>query len=702
MLLISVKAMATEPPAATLSLKFDCSINYQTLLDGMRVRVMSQTTGTTVEMTLRAAIKRAQITISPENDANCYTITLAGESIYNLRWDGTYTVYIMFDNTIRRTDGTQLITDMQDGSELKIVVTVKMPSSQDTIDGSIEHIIFDFGQDMDTTTAEDGIYITILRKSETAIWGYIKDVNNFIGSWDDGGFLEAVNEANFCFLEVEPKGSGQRFYVLQKVFEDSFNWGDSIEVYIEMGTKTKFFSKSFGSGDIVENLNGSPMPGLGFGFAFGEKMTTGGGSGGEIGQQPTTVTSDGIVPSAGTGTVPDGSTASNVTNNGTIENHGTIKDSTNKGIIISGTVTGIIENAGGTLKDVTIAKETTIKSGKIKGSVTVGTGAKLENVNVVAGTTLSVMGTGVQLTVVLESDSEIHLAPGSAVQGIIRSPEGATINIPEGAIVPIEGKAVVIRFTNPTIPGFASFAQLTIPALPEGYTLVDALTICPEGYKLSTPATITISYDKTKIPSGFTKGDLLVLAVDPEKGDWVSVEVKEVTEDTVTIETDILSTYAVVVPVAIEYPTLKLYIRDLVDPSNKENVYHFTEKVYDTRGTPHIYVNTIKTGTGKVDIYAKCTYPDGKSAWLYFDADGLVRFHDECAAEWSNITFDELTDYILIHGAWWFDKSKEAEWKLSMPTGEYTWKVIVVKHGGDIEKTEDIICESEAKLILEY
>jgi len=45
---------------------------------------------------------------------------------------------------------------------------------------------------------------------------------------------------------------------------------------------------------------------------------------------------------------------------------------------------------------------------------------------------------------------------------------------------------------------------------------------------------------------------------------------------------------------------------------------------------------------------------------------------------------------------------REAEWKLSMPTGEYTWKVIVVKHGGDIEKTEDIICESEAKLILEY
>jgi len=219
------------------------------------------------------------------------------------------------------------------------------------------------------------------------------------------------------------------------------------------------------------------------------------------------------------------------------------------------------------------------------------------------------------------ADSEIHLAPGSAVQGIIRSPEGATINIPEGVIVPIEGKAVVIRFTNPTIPGFSSFAQLTIPALPEGYTLVEALTICPEGYKLSTPATITIPYDKTKIPSGFTKDDLLVLAVDPEKGDWVSVEVKEVTEDTVTIETDILSTYAVVVPVAIGYPILDLHILDLIEPTNTENVYHFTENIFDPYGTAHIHVNTIKTGTEAVDIYAKCTYPDGRSYWLYFDTE---------------------------------------------------------------------------------
>ena len=451
------------------------------------------------------------------------------------------------------------------------------------------------------------------------------------------------------------------------------------------------------NGDIVENLNGSPMPGLGFGFVLGEKITTGGGSGGEIGQQPTTVTSDGIVPSAGTGTVPDGSTASNVTNNGTIENHGTIKDSINKGIIIGGTVTGIIENAGGTLKDVTIAREATIKSGKIKGSVTVGTGAKLENVNVVAGTTLSVMGTGVQLTVVLESDSEIHLAPGSAVQGIIRSPEGATINIPEGAIVPIEGKAVVIRFTNPTIPGFASFAQLTIPALPEGYTLVDALTICPEGYKLSTPATIIIPYNKTKIPSGFTKDDLLVLAVDPEKGDWVSVEVKEVTEDTVTIETDILSTYAVVVPVAVKYPTFIMHVMDLGFSGG--NVYHFGELL--TPGTtPFSFLMTKTASDAAVDIYMKVTYPDGRSAWVYTGDDVLFTFHPYDVTpkpEYAGLVFDEEGKGIPVFVWCFFPRYKDLmnpdTGGYEVPDGTYTWEVYVLPAGTSVSSSADV--ESE-------
>jgi len=379
--------------------------------------------------------------------------------------------------------------------------------------------------------------------------------------------------------------------------------------------------------------------------------------------------SDVTVKEGGTVTVPETSGLESPTISGTVENKGTIKGTEEKpavieetGIVKGGTLEGVIENKG-TIKG-TEENPVLLKAGEV--SITVQEGADIEGI------------------MKIETPSGIH-----------------TLNIPPEAAFPAG-----VEITPQDLLSYAEehgwFASLSIPQIPSEYQLVGGLIVSPEGFKITEPATIIIPYDKTKIPSGFTKDDLLVLAVDPDSIDWVSVEVKEVTEDTVTIETDILSTYAVVVPVAVEYPTLKLYIRDLVDPSNKENVYHFTENVYDTRGTPHIYVNTIKTGTGKVDIYAKCTYPDGKSAWLYFDADGLVRFHDECAAEWSNITFDELTDYILIHGAWWFDKSKEAEWKLSMPTGEYTWKVIVVKHGGDIEKTEDIICESEAKLILEY
>jgi len=379
--------------------------------------------------------------------------------------------------------------------------------------------------------------------------------------------------------------------------------------------------------------------------------------------------SDVTVEEGGTVTVRETSGLESPTISGTVENKGTIKGTEEKpavieetGIVKGGTLEGVIENKG-TIKG-TEENPVLLKAGEV--SITVQEGADIEGI------------------MKIETPSGIH-----------------TLNIPPEAAFPAG-----VEITPQDLLSYAEehgwFASLSIPKIPSEYQLVGGLIVSPEGFKITEPATIIIPYDKTKIPSGFTKDDLLVLAVDPDSIDWVSVEVKEVTEDTVTIETDILSTYAVVVPVAVEYPTLKLYIRDLVDPSNKENVYHFTENVYDTRGTPHIYVNTIKTGTGKVDIYAKCTYPDGKSAWLYFDADGLVRFHDECAAEWSNITFDELTDYILIHGAWWFDKSKEAEWKLSMPTGEYTWKVIVVKHGGDIEKTEDIICESEAKLILEY
>jgi len=152
-----------------------------------------------------------------------------------------------------------------------------------------------------------------------------------------------------------------------------------------------------------------------------------------------------------------------------------------------------------------------------------------------------------------------------------------------------------------------------------------------------------------------------------------------------------------VTPAAEEYPILDLRIDPLMGTPGA--AFHFTDNITDPNGAAHISVDTIQTGTEAVDIYVKCTYPDGQSAWLYFDPDGLVRFHDEPAPEWSNMVFDELTDYALIHGAWWFDKSKEAEWNL--PKGEYTWEITVVKAGGSIDVPEDIVQTDSATLTLE-
>ena len=147
----------------------------------------------------------------------------------------------------------------------------------------------------------------------------------------------------------------------------------------------------------------------------------------------------------------------------------------------------------------------------------------------------------------------------------------------------------------------------------------------------------------------------------------------------------------------VTYPTLDLRIDPIAGTPGV--AFHFTDNVYDANGAAHISANTIQTGTEAVDLYVKCTYPDGQSAWLYFDADGLVRFHDEPAPEWSNVTFDETTDYALIHSAWWFDNSKKAEWNL--PIGTYTWEITVVKAGGSIDVPEDIVQTDSATLTLE-
>jgi len=163
------------------------------------------------------------------------------------------------------------------------------------------------------------------------------------------------------------------------------------------------------------------------------------------------------------------------------------------------------------------------------------------------------------------------------------------------------------------------------------------------------------------------------------------------------VETNNTATRQITVGEVETYPTLDLRIDPIAGTPGV--AFHFTDNVYDANGAAHISANTIQTGTEAVDLYVKCTYPDGQSAWLYFDADGLVRFHDEPAPEWSNVTFDETTDYALIHSAWWFDNSKKAEWNL--PIGTYTWEITVVKAGGSIDVPEDIVQTDSATLTLE-
>ena len=165
------------------------------------------------------------------------------------------------------------------------------------------------------------------------------------------------------------------------------------------------------------------------------------------------------------------------------------------------------------------------------------------------------------------------LAPGSSMHGVVSSPTGASLNIPDGAIVTITGNSITIQFSTPSITtvggSTASFAALSIPTLPGQYTLIDALTVSPDGYKLQVPADVTIPYDKTKIPATMTKADLKVIAVDPDTVQWTSIPVQDVTDNDITINTDILSTYAVVVQSA--YPVISAVIGNVLDPESVSN-----------------------------------------------------------------------------------------------------------------------------------
>jgi len=240
----------------------------------------------------------------------------------------------------------------------------------------------------------------------------------------------------------------------------------------------------------------------------------------------------------------------------------------------------------------------------------------------------------------------------------------------------------------------ASLVNAYVGAIPSLTPSPDSVEVAPEGTASVTvsggiPPYSVESSDETVATATISDGTITITGV-AEGSCSVTVSDSSTPAQTADIS-------VTVTPAVVEYPTLDLRIDPLMGTPGA--AYHFTDNITDPNGAAHITVDTIQTGTEAVDLYVKCTYPDGQSAWLYFDADGLVRFHDAPAAQYSDMTFDELTDYALIHGAWWFDNSKKAEWNL--PIGTYTWEITVVKAGGSIDVPEDIVQTDSATLTLE-
>jgi len=126
------------------------------------------------------------------------------------------------------------------------------------------------------------------------------------------------------------------------------------------------------------------------------------------------------------------------------------------------------------------------------------------------------------------------------------------------------------------------------------------------------------------------------------------------------------------------------------------NHYDFGE--FGTPKTmPYIYVQTTTASDSAVDVYVKVTYPDDRSAWLYYDEEaGAMIYHDPAVTpspEYSDQVFSENTVLPIL--IWWVNPEykylKNTETGgYELPDGNYTWTVYLLAAGTSISSPDDV------------
>ena len=135
----------------------------------------------------------------------------------------------------------------------------------------------------------------------------------------------------------------------------------------------------------------------------------------------------------------------------------------------------------------------------------------------------------------------------------------------------------------------------------------------------------------------------------------------------------------------VNFPSLSMRIFNLW--CSGSNNYTFTSSFLFGCGSPVIFVEAIEGGRSPVDVYIKCTYPDGRSAYLAYDENGIAHFTENEVAARSSITFENQGDFMPVM-VWWFDANNGAMLN-DMPDGNYIWEVIAKNPGtGEIIQTD--------------
>jgi len=131
-------------------------------------------------------------------------------------------------------------------------------------------------------------------------------------------------------------------------------------------------------------------------------------------------------------------------------------------------------------------------------------------------------------------------------------------------------------------------------------------------------------------------------------------------------------------------PFLDFLIVDLTGSRNQENRYHFSDSWLDPNTSFVLSVVVRNPWQKPVDVYMKCVYPDGKSAWLYITEEKIIKFSKTPVPFGSSLIFDEVSKY--LGGIHHFSIND----KLLFPKGKYLLEMTVkdCSTGQAIQKSE--------------